>query len=201
MRPSRFELRHPALIRGLLIGAAVSTYLWDRDDVVWRFIRNSPANHELEHISFLAAAMLVGAGALLCTWADAHDLADGDIEARRTRLVQYGGEWIYAVGLASLVPLWGAALLVAGELARVLRLMGNGKACGSEQAAHPLRPDGLRWGRAFRRQAAKWGILVTMLAFAVTLVDRVADVLAAASVLVWALLNLQEGLRRTPLSG
>jgi hypothetical protein len=46
------------------------------------------------------------------------------------------------------------------------------------------------WAHAFRREAAKWGILVTMVVFSVTLIDRLAEILALASILVAVMLNL-----------
>lgn len=45
-------------------------------------------------------------------------------------------------------------------------------------------------GRAFRAQTVKWGLFLTMIVFSFTLVDRQADILIAASVLVAVLLNL-----------
>jgi hypothetical protein len=45
------------------------------------------------------------------------------------------------------------------------------------------------WGSAFRIEAVKWGILITMIVFVITLRDRVAEYLAAASFLIGALLN------------
>lgn len=41
-----------------------------------------------------------------------------------------------------------------------------------------------------RKEVAKWGLLVTMACFSVTLVDKQADYLAAASYFAWAVLNL-----------
>ena len=49
---------------------------------------------------------------------------------------------------------------------------------------------GLGWGPGFRAQAVKWGLFLTMIVFSFTLVDRQADILIAASVLVAVLLNL-----------
>jgi hypothetical protein len=42
---------------------------------------------------------------------------------------------------------------------------------------------------AFRKEAVKWGILLTLIVFAITLQDRHADILAASSLLVGTLLN------------
>jgi hypothetical protein len=49
---------------------------------------------------------------------------------------------------------------------------------------------------AFRRESSKWGLAFTMIAFTFTLKDRLAEVLASASVLLWFALNLRE-LRRS----
>jgi hypothetical protein len=68
---TKFEYRHSMLLRGLIIGAAFSTYFLDRDDIVWRFIKGNPVNKELEHALFFVATLFVGAGAGICTWARA----------------------------------------------------------------------------------------------------------------------------------
>jgi hypothetical protein len=59
------------------------------------------------------------------------------------------------------------------------------------QASHP-------WRTAFRKEAVKWGILITMIVFVVTLIDRVAEYLAAASFLIGLLLD-PPSFRRTRL--
>jgi hypothetical protein len=89
------------------------------------------------------------------------------------------GEIVYAIGLASLFPLSGFLILVIGETLRVLRVF--------------LRKDdrqpGASCGTAFREEAVKWGILITMIVFVTTLRDRVAEYLAGASFLVGLILN------------
>ena len=47
----------------------------------------------------------------------------------------------------------------------------------------------LQWKTAFRQEAVKRGILLTMIIFVMTLKDRVAEVLALASLLVGLLFN------------
>jgi len=54
----------------------------------------------------------------------------------------------------------------------------------------PVKGDAPDWKRAFRQESAKWGLFPTMLIFTVLLVDRVAEILALASLLLWLLLNL-----------
>lgn len=205
MHATEFECRHQVFIRNVLIAAALATYLFDRDDVVWRFIRNYPANRELEHIAFSLAAALIGIGAVLCTVAaafnhDGTDGAGGCGRNRRSRVARCFGDWVSAVGLASLVPLWGAVLLVAGESVRVIRLMWpktGTDGLAAEVADAAPGAGGPHWGKAFRLQAAKWGIFATMIAFAITLIDRLADVLAISSIVLWALLNVRP-LGRSP---
>jgi hypothetical protein len=205
MRATDFERRHPTWIRHGLIAAAVATYLFDPDDVVWRFIRASPDRRPLEHGIFLVATILIGTGAVLCTKADAFGRREetagsdqpipGDLHSGRIR-VQCVGEFLYAVGFASLVPLAGFVLLVCGELLRIVRLVRFEVAEGlpnqltEEQSAVPLREAGADLGIAFRQQAAKWGIFVSMIVFSITLRDRLVEILACASGAVWAMLNL-----------
>ena len=96
MKATAFEIRHATWIRLALILCAFATYAVDPDDVVWRFIRDLPSRRPLEHVAFAIATLLIGAGAMLCTRAERIG------ESRGPRLL---GEWLYAVGLASLAPL------------------------------------------------------------------------------------------------
>ena len=114
---------------------------------------------------------------------------------------RYAGEISYAIGLGSLAPLAGFLILVGGESVRVFRLIRRIDDHTKISQQHPLpaplplappvseqvRPG---WKRAFRQEAAKWGILVTMTVFVITLVDRHAEVLAVASFLIGTLLNV-----------
>lgn len=176
MKASRFEARHATLLHSLLIAIMVATYLFERNDVVWRFIKSSPSRTVLEHAFFLIATLLVGLGASLCTSAR--------IQFRPGRF--HAGELLYAIGLASLAPLSGAILFVAGESLRILRLALRER----EQPRGWPSPEMPQRRGAFRREAAKWGLFLTMIVFSITLIDRVANILAAASVLTWAILNL-----------
>ncbi len=198
MRATSFELRFPTLTRLLLVGAAVCSYFLDRDDVVWRFIRDLPSRRPIEHACFFLAALLIGLGAVLCT----HSRASSRRHSAEHRI----GELLYAVGLASLLPLAGAVFLVLAESLRLLRLgsaeareavEASGRlpftdfacrrpALGPPQESAAGRP---RWGAAVRLEADRWGLFLTMIAFSLTLIDRLADVLAVASILVWLLVN------------
>ncbi|HET8922788.1 MAG TPA: hypothetical protein VFN26_07290, partial [Candidatus Acidoferrum sp.] len=121
-----------------------------------------------------------------CAWGRAHQHP------------QYLGELCYAIGLGSLVPVGGFVILVGGEALRVFRLI-RCHALGSQHlalsVARPLsRPSpeetNHNWRKAFRHEAVKWGILVTMIVFVITLKDRYAEFLAVASFLVGTLFNL-----------
>ena len=206
MKATDFERRHPNLIRHGLIAAAVATYLFDREDVVWKFIRNYPDRRALEHGFFFVATILIGTGAILCTTADAFDRREqtagsnqwipGEQNLGRIRRQSFG-EFLYAVGFASLVPVAGSVLLVCGELMRIVRLVRRENAelrLGQISNARPaeVQPnwEAAKWGEAIRQQAAKWGIFVSMIVFTITLRDRLVEILACASGGLWAILNL-----------
>jgi hypothetical protein len=171
-------------VRHALIAVAVATYLFDPEDAVWRFVRDSPVNRLLERGFFLAATLLIGVGAVLCTRASASVQTDSPPSRSLVRQ-HYFGEFFYAAGFASLLPLLGFVLLVCGEGVRLLRLM----------ASDPIgRPKALQastgWFPAFREQSAKWGIFVSMIVFTITLTDRLIEILACLSGALWAVLNL-----------
>jgi len=214
---TKFEYRHRMLLRALIIGAAFLTYLFDRDDIVWRFVKGSPAHRELERALFFVATLFVGAGAGICTWACAGFAreAEADTESqagegsyRYLSYSQHAGDLLFAIGLGSLAPLSGFIILVAGEAIRVFRLIGRPDAFSHAQKLTPeetsvpwLRQSDRfdsrstaaipQWSRAFGQEAAKWGLFLTMVVFTITLRDRLAEVLAGASVLVSTVLALR----------
>jgi len=190
MKATGFEFRHQKLLHLLIVSAAACTYLIDGEDVVWRFVKNTATPHTSERAAFLAAAVLVAAGAVLCTWARAHEPAGQTAIAPSILRLRYLGEFCYAIGLGSLLPLAGLVILVAGEGLRVLRLTGR----MADEAQHPISAaDGPppQWSTGVRREAVKWGILLTMVVFVITLRDRYADVLVLASFAVGSLLSIR----------
>jgi hypothetical protein len=206
MKATDFEWRHPTLIRHGLIAAAVATYLFDPDDVVWRLIKASPDRRALEHGFFFVGTILIGVGAVLCTTADAfyrrletarnNQWIPGKDDSERIRRRSLG-EFLYAVGFASLLPLAGFFLLVCGELVRIVRLVRRENAetrPGQTSDARPaeVQPNwkAAKWGVVIRQQAAKWGMFVSMIVFMITLKDRLVEILACSSGGVWAILNL-----------
>jgi len=189
IRATEFEIHHAKLLRRTLVAIAWATYLLDREDAVWRFIRQYPYRRLLEHFAFGIAAVLIGVAAALCTRAAASEPAEkvgpsaGPFDRNNPfPPAQLLGEWLYAIGLASLVPLLGSVLLVAGESIRVTRLGLLVRKGHDAKLEQPI--PGSRWGRALRLQAVKWGVFLTMIVFAVTLVDRFADFGIVASILL-----------------
>jgi hypothetical protein len=185
-----FEERHPMLLHQLVVAVAFLTYLWDRDDVVWRFIKDNAANRVLEHTLFAIATLLVGGAAVICTRARVYGAAP--IGGRRSgsfhsaRNWRYFGDFLYAIGLASLLPLAGFVILVVGEAIRILRLMRSKDELSS--AGVRLVETKSRWWEASQREALKWGIFLAMIAFTITLSDRVADILIGTAWLLGLLL-------------
>jgi hypothetical protein len=170
MKATGFEYRHQTLMHQLLVLAGVLTYLIDPEDIVWRLVRDTLAPRLWERTLFIVATILIAIGAVICT------------QARAFHRSHYLGELLYTVGLASLLPIPGFIILVAGESIRLFRL----KRHGDDQLLPASTPA---WGQAFRREVVKWGILVTMLVFVTTLKDRHADILAVSSFLLGLLLN------------
>ena len=171
MKATGFEYRHQTLVHQLIVGAGFLTYLIDPDDIIWRFVRNGPAPRLWERSLFIVATILIAIGATLCT------------RARAFHVPTYLGELLYAIGLGSLMPLPGFVILMAGETLRVFRLTRR-----EQDQSHT--PPLIGWGSAIRREAVTWGILITMIVFVITLKDRHAEILAAASFLAGLLFNL-----------
>src|SRR5215469_2722549 len=203
MQATDFEFRHQRLIHQFIVAAAFLTYLFQRDDIVWQFVKNTTEPHELERALFLIATLWIAVGAAITSFARAFGnpprTAD-DEPYRYLRQSRYLGDLIYAVGLASLAPLSGFLILVIGETLRIFRLMQREDAASRYLSQRPtcivcFLADARRserrpaWGQAFRQEAVKWGMLITMIVFVITLKDRLAEILAAASFLVGLLLN------------
>ena len=56
----------------------------------------------------------------------------------------------------------------------------------------PAQSLSAKWKYALRKEASKWGLAITMIAFTLTLRDRLAEILAGASFLLWLALNLSD---------
>jgi hypothetical protein len=176
MKATDFEFRHQILLHQFVVLVAFLIYLVDRDDIVWRFIKNGSSDvRSIERAIFAVATILFGIAAYICTQSRIH---------HRPR---YLGEFLYAIALGSLAPLAGFVVLVAGETIRLLRLALRPNLSSSDES---VKQEPILWLEALRSEAVKWGLFLTMIVFTITLKDRVAEVLAGLSVLVWIILNI-----------
>jgi protein-S-isoprenylcysteine O-methyltransferase Ste14 len=130
-------------------------------------------------------------------------VADGPY--RHVRNPLYLGTFLMSVGLGLLASRSGFVVLVVGAAIRILRLIGREEAelekqqgerfrefCrrvpkivpsfGPSVPAAGLKP---RWGQAFRGEAFMWGFFLTMVGFALTLQDRMAELLAGVTLALW----------------
>ena len=194
MKATEFEYRHQTFVHKFIVGAAFLTYFVDRDDIIWRFVKDSAAPHRLERSLFILATLFIAAGAGICTWTRAYRTSTSGSRDSLRRPQSLGDLLLYAIGLGSLAPLSGFLVLVGGEALRVFRLIrraeDHAQNVGTPLSLSPAANERrLQWKSAFRQEAVKWGILLTMIIFVMTLKDRVAEVLAIASLLVGLLFN------------
>ena len=130
-------------------------------------------------------------------------VADGPY--RHVRNPLYLGTFLMSVGLGFLASRSGFVVLAMGAAIRILRLIGREEAeLEKDQGERfrefcrrvpsifpsfrPLIPAAGRkpqWGQAFRGEAFMWGFFFTMVGFTITLQDRVAEMLAGATLALW----------------
>jgi hypothetical protein len=188
-RANVLELQRPYLIHGLVLLFGWDTYLLDRDDVLWRFIRHSPQSRLLEHLSFGGAAAAMGIGILLGCWRTDRDYrAEGWTQGVIRR--RCAGEILHGIGLATLVPVAGFVLIVCGETIRSLRYArlkvriarehGGGVPGGIPITA----PPGPAWKWLVLSQAGMWCAFVSMVIFTIILIDHAADRMFGITMLV-----------------
>jgi hypothetical protein len=198
---SAYEMRHPWLIHNGLLLASVLTYWIDREDVVWRFIKSRPDARVLEHLSFGVAAVLLALGIWLRSRAAFNSSRNDPGRSRGKQL----GDVLHAVGIGMLLPLSGFLLLLFGEFIRTSRYEIAKLATANTQRKEarrdatknrlrmPLDPGptaGLQWKSVLVDQAAACSALLSMVVFSITLVDRQAEFLFAATLLVSVLSHL-----------
>ena len=167
-----------------IVAISFSTYLFDGDNIVRRYIRESPASRQWEYFIFSLATLLVGAGAALCTWGQANSMPTmpgaqipRDGPNPFSRYPNQIGDLLFAIEIATLAPLRGAVILVIGEALRNVRLIlhlrenksspvlaGNG-AFFSRAFSDSVQPVDTRssalnpdWRMTFRHEAARWEI-------------------------------------------
>lgn len=201
MNATEFEFRDQTLLHLVVVGAAFATYLADPVDIVWAVVEHRPDARLLEHLCFASATVLIGAGAWLRTSAFAsepirlensesrenNERGEGSKRGLGLRPSGYIGSVLFSVGVASLAPLPGAVILVLGESVLALRLILLERTFSGDRDASAESPSS--WVGAVREESAKWGIFVTMIVFTWLLIDRVAEFMAIASLIVWAVLN------------
>jgi hypothetical protein len=180
MKATDFEERHATALHLLLVGAAFGTYLVEKDDIVWGFVKNAGGHTvALERGAFAIASAILAIAAYL--W----------------RRAPYASDVLYVVGLATLAPLAGFVILVTGEWFRVHRLRirhrdirrGDGLARQENRADAPIRT-------ALPIVVSKWGLFAAMVMFTITLSDRVADILVGTLLVVVLSLRASVSLRQ-----
>jgi hypothetical protein len=186
---STFEERHPFLLHCGILLAALLTYLFDREDVVWRFIKASPNARLLEHLCFGLATVVVGAAIWLGAWPlnnNSAILRDDPQQIRRRCL----GEILHAIGIGSLLPLSGFILLTCGESIRAsryakLKMEALAKLRTVPEGSRPMQSDRQFWiVRLFLAQPGVCCAFLSMAVFSITLVDRLAEILFAGTAFV-----------------
>jgi hypothetical protein len=181
------ESRLRLIIRAALLLAGLATYLISPDDVVWHFIKAAPHARVLEHAFFSLAAALLGLALLLKLRLGADpENQHGHDRSRTTATVARSLE---AIGIGSLLPLPGFLLLALGDLAASL-LPDSRQPIAADprtERAHARAqdpPHGSRWGSTWAPHIGLCLAFLSMAVFSVVLIDRVADVLFAATAVV-----------------
>lgn len=214
IQASDFEYRHQTLLHLLVVGLAFLAYAFQRDDIVWVLVKHHTIYRTLlERIVFGIGALEVLCSAALETWARAYGFSAAEVEVaspardetyRRLEHLIYVGRLLFASGIGLLAPISGTVILLVGEVSLVARLFVRNSNTTNLQALdrdrifpalHRLLPaQGLsaKWKYALRKEASKWGLAITMIAFTLTLRDRLAEILAGASFLLWLALNLSD---------
>ena len=217
MRATDFEYRHQTLVHLLVVGLAFLAYAFQRDDIVWALVKHHTADRTLvERMVFGVGALEVLGSAALRTWAHARRFSAREIELpwsareemyRRLQDLIYAGRLLFALGIGLLAPISGAVILWAGEIFLVLRLFVRNRDRTRRAACHfpfpslrawlPAQPPSSKWMHAMRKEASKWGLAVMMIVFTLTLRDRLAEILAGASFLLWLCWNRSDFRRPT----
>ncbi len=180
MKATRFEWQHQTLLHLLVVGAAALTYLRDQVDIVWGLVRGHADPALLERVVFGAGALMMLASAMVETWARA--------SVRRSAAPLWLGRILLALTVGLLLPRSGMILLLACESILILRLYLRERESGAPGSVM------VSWRRAFQATISKWGLAITMILFAWTLQDRIAEIGAVFSVSLWLAMNARRGL-------
>ena len=181
MAATEFEYRHRTLIHLIIVGVAFGTYLITPDDVVWALVKDASHPRLNERLLFTVAALLIGMAAVIRTVA----LTRVDRSRPQTyfRYPEEFGNLLFSVGLGFFAPLPGFLWLVTAESIVFLRQVRG------ERSLRPETRSAIDWKQALRQESAKWGLFVTMIIFIFLLNDRIAEILAVLSFLLWMALN------------
>ena len=129
---------------------------------------------------------MLAASALLETWATAHNHVIHSQDSHTQHQLRLARIFsVLVVGL--LLPMSGTIILLTGETILMLRLFFR-----RDEGAYVLSSPctSTCWRSGFRVAASKWGLTASMIAFVWTLQDRIAEIGAAGSVVLWLLLNV-----------
>ncbi|HLI77015.1 MAG TPA: hypothetical protein VKV02_08720 [Acidobacteriaceae bacterium] len=172
MRIDDYPVRKaPALLRHAVFLAAFSTYLFDPVDVVWRAVRHSAHPRAYERLCFSLAASLLAVAAIR-----RHTLVRQQSQLhheRDTRSPVPLGELLFALPIATLLPVSGAFLLLGGIVIQAFLWRHS--------------PD-MKETAFTRRRLVYWSAFGAMTLFALSLQDRVAEILFGCTLLLalWA---------------
>lgn len=215
-KATRFEVRHQTLLHLLLVGLALLAYLIDPDDIVWALVRRHSNSALLERIAFGVGALVMLGSASLETWATAFPrlAAPARIPLLTRETPRLYAQFplrlarlLLASALVLLLPLSGAVMLIIGELALVLRLILRDRESAPRQPVPESQPTIPRpssvqprlsassWRTGFRTAASKWGLAASIILFTFTLHDRIVEIGAAVSFLLWLTLNMSPSIR------
>jgi hypothetical protein len=200
-----FVIRHPFVIHGFIVVFCWLTYLKDPEDIVWRFVKVSPNARSLEHLAFGVAAVLLGVAVALGAWPSGNTTNFERRDMRSTRL-RCIGEILHGIGISSLLPISGCILLVCGEVIRSThyarsrtRLAAHAENSPGTMRVHSqarvsVETGGrmtssrkLAWRRIIVTHIAEICAFLSMLAFSISLRDRLADVLFLATALIFVI--------------
>jgi hypothetical protein len=179
-----FEHRHQTLLHLLLVGMALAAYFLDPNDIVWAVVRRHTNREFVEQATFAVGTLMLLVCAVLETWANARANPNGPYRYLPYPLLL--ARLLFALVLGLLVPLAGTILLMGGEALLVSRLIVRDR---GGQPRLPVQGRDADWGEALRWTAAKWGLVASMIVFPWTLQDRIAEIGAGASFLLWLALN------------
>jgi hypothetical protein len=182
MKASEFEYRHRTLIHLIIVAACFATYIVASDDIVWALVKGTSHPRLYERVLFAVAALLTGIAATIRT--SALTRRDRPSPQGHFRSPEQLGNLLFSIGLGFFAPLPGFLLLVAAESIVFVHLVQHERSLRT-----PEIRSAVTWRQAIRQESAKWGLLVTMIIFIFLLNDRVAEILAGLSFLIWLALN------------